>query len=361
MIAIQKDSSLAAYNTFRVNQKATYFAEINSENDLTQLLSHKEFSTSPQFILGGGSNTLFTDDYEGIVIKSNLKGISIEKETDDSVYLNVAAGEDWPTLVKHAVDNNWGGIENLALIPGLMGAAPVQNIAAYGGNFVDVFEQLYAFNLKTGEKRVFTEKECEFGYRDSVFKNKLKGQYMITSVTIQLKKNPKQLETSYFQIHINRDSIQDELRSFAKQPYSIRDVYQAVVNIRTRKLPDASVTPTVGSFFLNPTVTKEKLRDLQKEISELQFYPLDNLNYKDLHDPLFDKEKFVKIPAGRLLQELGWLGKWEGNVGVHDKHSLIIVTNGKASGKEILDFSQKMKESVTKAYDIQLQTEINIL
>ena len=218
MLDIKKDSSLSSYNTFRVNQKSSYFVEVNTDQQLSQLLSHDEFSDSRQFILGGGSNTLFTRDFDGIVIKNNLKGIEVDHETDDDIYLTVAAGEDWPTLVKYAVDNNLGGIENLALIPGLMGAAPVQNIAAYGGNFVDVFDHLDAFNLKTGERRIFKTGECEFGYRDSIFKNKLKGQYMITAVTIKLKKNPTNLETSYFQMHINRDSLQDELRRFAQEP-----------------------------------------------------------------------------------------------------------------------------------------------
>ncbi|MFS8158680.1 MAG: UDP-N-acetylmuramate dehydrogenase [Candidatus Roizmanbacteria bacterium] len=361
MISPQKDFSLSSFNTFCIDAKAKYFLEIEKESDLQDVLSHKIFSQNPKYILAGGSNTLFTRDLEELVLHINLKGIAVVKETDRHIYLKVSAGEDWSALVDYVVDQNWGGIENLALIPGLVGAAPVQNIACYGQNLIDVFESLEAINLDSGVKEIFNKKDCHFAYRDSIFKHELRGKFCIVTVTLKLTKQPKNLETSYFMMHVTRDSIASELETFAKKPYSIKDVSQAVKNIRTRKLPDASKIPTVGSFFINPTVSKEKLIDLQKEVKDLQYYPLENLTYNEISDTSFIKDDFVKVPAGRLLDELGWRGKWIGNVGVHDKQALIIITNGKASGKEILEFSMLMRSSVKEAYDIDLETEVNIV
>lgn len=357
---IKQNYNLSKLNTFGISVNAKYFTEITKEEELKELFTDTIFIQNKKFFLGGGSNILFTKDFDGIVVKISLHGKKVIKENDKNILLEVKSGENWHDLVTYAVNNNWGGIENLAFIPGTVGAAPVQNIAAYGENFSDVFEYLEAFNIDTGNIEKFNKAECDFGYRDSIFKRKLKGKYIILKVVIRLLKNP-QIETSYYQIGITRDSIKDELLKIAVPPYTIKDVYQAVVNIRTRKLPDPAKTPTVGSFFLNSVVTREKYEELKKQVSELQFYPPDQLHYKSMNSADLNKEEFVKVATGRLLQELGWLGKWEGNVGVHDRHALVIVTNGKATGEEVVNFAEKIKKSYFDRYGIKLETEVNLI
>lgn len=357
---ILRDYNLSKLNTFGISVDAKFFVEVKSQEDLEKLFTNPTFIENKKFFLGGGSNVLFTKDFDGIVVKISLLGKKIVAEDDKTVLLEVNSGENWHELVTYAIDNNWGGLENLAFIPGTVGAAPVQNIAAYGGNFSDVFETLDAFNVETGEIKTFNKPECKFGYRDSVFKKELKGQYIILKVRLRLLKNP-QIETSYYQIGINRDSIKDELEKIAKSPYTIKDVYQAVVNIRTRKLPDPVKIPTVGSFFLNSIVSREKYEKLKKEVTELQCYPLDQLHYENLNDASLNKADFVKVATGRLLQALGWLGKWEGNVGVHDRQAMVIVTNGKATGEEVVNFAAKIQKSYFDRYGIKLETEVNFI
>lgn len=352
---IKKNYNLKDLNTFGINAKASFFVEIKSEDELKELLSLPEFKENKKMFLGGGSNVLFTKDFDGLVIKVSILGKKIIEENTETVLLEANAGENWHELVTYAVDNNWGGIENLAFIPGTVGAAPVQNIAAYGENFSDVFESLSALNIETGKIEEFNKEQCKFGYRESVFKKELKGKYMILKVCIRLLKNPK-IEDSYYQIGITRDSIKEELKKIAKPPYTIRDVYQAVVNIRQRKLPDPAITPTVGSFFLNSVVSREKYEELKKQVSELQCYPTDQLHYKNVAEG-----EFVKVATGRLLQELGWLGKWIGNVGMHDKHALVVVTNGKATGEEVVNFAEQVKKSYFDRYGIKLETEVNFV
>lgn len=357
---ILQNYNLSKLNTFGIKAEAKFFVEINNEEELKELFRNSLFTENQKFFLGGGSNILFTKNFDGIVVKISMLGKKVLEENDNSVLLEVNAGENWHDLVTYAVNNNWGGLENLAYIPGTVGAAPVQNIAAYGGNFSDVFEYLDAFNIKTGKIEKFDKTQCNFGYRDSVFKKELRGKYIILKVIIRLSKNP-QIETSYYQIGIVRDSIKEELQKISTPPYIIKDVYQAVVNIRKRKLPDPAKTPTIGSFFLNSIVSKEKYEELKKEVTELQCYPLDQLHYENLNSPTLQKENFVKVATGRLLQELGWLGKWIGNVGIHDKHALVIVTNGKATGEEVVNFAEIVKKSYFDHYGIKLETEVNLI
>jgi len=357
---IKRNHDLKALNTFGISARARFFAEVESEGDLMVLFNLPEFKDSRKVFLGGGSNVLFTKDFDGIVVKISIRGIQVMEDNKETVLIEVGAGENWHDLVTYVVDKNWGGIENLAFIPGTVGAAPIQNIAAYGENFSDVFDSLNAFNIETGEIEKFDAARCEFGYRSSVFKKALKNKYIIMRVRMRLSKNP-QIETSYYQIGIVRDSVKEELGKIAKPPYTIRDVYQAVVNIRKRKLPDPAKTPTVGSFFLNSIVSKEKYAELKKQVSELQCYPPDQVYYKNMDDPDLKKEDFVKIATGRLLQELGWLGKWKGNVGVHDRHALVLVTNGKASGHEVVDFARLIQKSYFDRYGIKLETEVNLI
>lgn len=359
-MTIEKKYDLTKLNTLRVSVLADFFVDIDNEADLSSLLEMPEFKNNKKFILGGGSNVLFTKDFDGIVVKISTKGRKIIKEDSESVTLEISAGEDWHELVTYAVEQNWGGIENLAYIPGTVGAAPVQNIAAYGENFSDVFESLNAWNLESGETKVFTKEECDFHYRESIFKKELKGKYIILSVRIKLSKNPK-LETSYYQTGITRDSIKEELRKGGEGPYTIADVYQAVVNIRKRKLPDPTQIPTAGSFFLNSIVSLEKYEELKNKFPELQAYPPDRMSAFAPDDSAISRQKLVKIATGRLLQELGWLGRWSGNVGVHDKHALVLVTNGKATGEEVLNFANLIQEDYFKNFGIKLETEVNLI
>lgn len=355
-MTLKTNYNLAHLNTFGVSAQAKFFVEIESEGDLGELFANPVFSRNKKLFLGGGSNVLFTKDFEGIVILNKLKGIKIIEENSDFVLLESMGGELWHDLVTYAVNNNWGGIENLAYIPGTVGAAPVQNIAAYGENFSDVFESLNAFNVETGEIEKFDKEKCRFGYRESVFKKELKDKYIIISIRLRLSKNP-QIESSYYQIGITHDSVKEELQKISKMPYTIKDVYRAVVNIRKRKLPDPAKIPTVGSFFLNSIVSRKKYEELRKQVSELQCYPPDQLYYKNSTQG----EDFVKVATGRLLQELGWLGKWIGNVGIHDKHALVVVTNGQATGKEIMDFAEIVKKSCYDRYGIKLEMEVNLI
>ena len=357
---ILENHDLSGLNTFGIKAKAKFFVEIKKEEELKELFTSPVFIKNKKFFLGGGSNILFTKDFDGIVVKISILGKKIVKEDDKNILLEVSAGENWHDLVTYTVNNNWGGIENLALVPGTVGAAPVQNIACYGQNFSEVFESLDAFNVETGDIETFDSARCKFGYRDSIFKKELKNKYIIIKVRINLSKNPN-IETSYYQIGIRRDSIQEELEKIANKPYTIKDVYNAVVNIRKRKLPNPAKTPTVGSFFLNSIVSRKKYEELKKEVSELQCYPPDQLYYKNLDSPSLQGEDFVKIATGRLLQELGWLGKWIGNVGIHDKHALVIVTNGKATGEEVINFAEMVKKSYFEHYGMKLETEVNLI
>ncbi len=357
---IYKDYDLKELNTFRIVAHAKFFAEITEDADLEELFTRPEFRENKKFVLGGGSNILLTKDFDGIVIKIGTQGKKILEESEKAVLLEVSAGENWHGLVTYAVEHNWGGIENLAYIPGTVGAAPVQNIAAYGENLSDVFEYLDAFNIETGKIERFDAEKCEFGYRDSIFKRELKGKYIILKVALRLSKDPE-IETSYYQMGITRDSIKDELQKLSQPPYTIKDVYNAVVSIRMRKLPDPAQIPTVGSFFLNSVVPRSKYEELKKEVTELQCYPPDHLHYKNLDSGSIKKENFVKVATGRLLQELGWLGKWKGNVGIHDRHALVIVTNGNATGEEVVNFAEEIKKSYFDRYGIPLETEVNLI
>ncbi len=358
MTKAKQNYSLKNNNTLQVEVKANYFAQVKSEQDILDLLSQNQYKNLPKFVLGSGSNTLFTKDYQGLVIHNKILGREITQQDQNHVYIKLGGGEDWPQFVEFAVNQGYSGVENLALIPGTAGAAPVQNIAAYGHNLTDTFVSLEAINLNTLATKTFNKKECKFGYRDSVFKNEYKGQYIITRVTLKLNKKHN-LETNYYSIHGRYDSLQSELKSFAQKPYTIKDVYQAVINIRTRKLPDWTHTPTVGSFFVNPIITKQKLTQLQSLIQELQFYPAQDLKYVNQNDP--GSNQLVKIPVGRLLDELGWKGKQIGNCNVSNKWASIITHNGKATGQEILEFTQKIKTDVKNNYGITIKTEVEVV
>lgn len=335
---------LLPYNTFRVSVQAKNFLVLKDIKDLpkAQLL----------LFLGGGANILLTKDPDDLVIKNELLGRKVSREDDESVSIEVASGENWIELVNWTVENGWSGIENMAFIPGSVGAAIVGNIAAYGGNVEDVVEEVSAIELSSGQSRQFFKKDLEFDYRESVFTKNLKGKFFIKTVTIKLSKKPK-FDTNY---HSRYESLSSYLPNHHDTPFSSREIAEAVTKIRLDKLPDWRKVGTAGSFFKNPIVKKEKALALQKEISQLQIYPAEKLIYSD--QPLGD---LVKIPAGRLLDELGWKGKKIGNVGTWPKHALTVVNFGGATGLQILDFSQKMQSDIKKHFDIELVPEVNII
>ncbi|MCX6702881.1 MAG: UDP-N-acetylmuramate dehydrogenase, partial [Candidatus Wolfebacteria bacterium] len=301
-MVVRKDYLLGSLNAFRVPVKAKYFAEIFDSNDAVQIIENPEFKNIPKFVLGDGSNTLFTGDFDGLVLRVGIAGKKIIEENNGKVLLEAGAGENWHELVSFAVKNNLGGIENLALIPGTVGAAPVQNIAAYGQNFSDVFDSLEAFDFKTGKVKRFNAEACEFGYRNSIFK-KNKGRYIVFTVRLRLSKN-SELETSYYQTGISHNSLKEEIQKIAAGPHTLKNVYDAVINIRKRKLPDASLVPTAGSFFLNPAVSREKFEELKKNIPDLQCYPADQLRYKNPEEVYFGEKDLVRVAAGRLIEKL---------------------------------------------------------
>lgn len=359
MTTIKHNYPLEHLNTFRVAVKTKQFVNINSEIALVQLIKEQSVDFSSIYLLGDGSNTLFTKDFPGTVLKIGIPGIEIISETNTHTTIRVGAGENWHHLVMWSVDRNLSGIENLAYIPGTVGAAPVQNLAAYGQTFEDVFIEAAAIDLVVGKPVLLGKDECGLAYRTSRFKHEWRGKYVITAVTIQLAKMPE-YDTSYHG-RFGYESLASYLAQIKSPPYTPKDVAQAVINQRKEKLPEVSEYGTCGSFFVNPFISIKKFHELEQELADLQQYPITKMEYNrlDWHDT--GQDEIIKIPAGRLLDELGWKGKWIGNVGTFDKHALIVVTNGHASGDEILSFTDQMKQSVQNTYGIDLISEVNIV
>lgn len=330
--------SLQPYNTFGLDVKAKHFAEVNSLIELKQALIESENET--HLFIGGGSNILLTKDYDGLVILNKIKGIQIEKETEDYVILKAYSGENWHEFVMYCVTHNWGGIENLSLIPGTIGAAPMQNIGAYGMEIEQVFETLEAINLETLKIENFNKVECEFGYRESVFKRKKKGQYFIYSVTFRLTKKHK--------INLDYGDIKTILinQNIAPELATIKDISEAVIAIRQSKLPDPKVLGNSGSFFKNPTISKEEFDALQIKFPSIKGYP--------------NNDGF-KIPAGWLIEQCGWKGKHVGNTGSHAQQALVLVNYGDATGNEVYQLALAIIESVKETFGITLEPEVNII
>lgn len=333
-VEILKNFNLKHFNTFGICAQTDYFASVHSADELIEILAN---SIEPKLILGGGSNILFTENFHGLVIHIELKGIEIVEENENSVKIRVEAGENWHEFVKFCVERNFGGIENLSLIPGTVGAAPVQNIGAYGVELRDILVELTALIRNSGEFRTFSNEECGFGYRDSIFKRELKNSVVITSVTIELSKNLS-LKTDY-------GAIRDELSGIVNP--TIQDVSEAVCRIRMSKLPNPAELGNSGSFFKNPEISSEKF-DLV-----LNLFP----KIPHFTAPLGK----IKIPAGWLIEQSGWKGFRDGDAGVHKQQALVLVNYGNANGKEILDLAQKIQASVREKFDIHLETEVNII
>ncbi len=335
-VTIHKDISLKVYNTFGVDVKAHSLAVIRDQGGLIDLLRNVD---QEPWILGGGSNMLLTRDVDKLVLKIEIEGIDIETEESDSVLIRVGAGVIWHDLVLWAVQRGFGGIENLALIPGRVGAAPIQNIGAYGVELKSVFHSLDAVELDTGGSTKIHNEICQFGYRDSIFKNEEQGRYCITHVYLKLNKTPHQINAGY-------GAIKNTLEHKGIEDPTIKDICDAVIAIRSDKLPDPTVLGNSGSFFKNPVVSKSLWKDLLSSRQDLMYYPAPNETYK--------------IPAGWLIDQCGWKGKRIGNVGCYEKQALVIVNYGGASGQEILDHAIRVQESVEKEFGIVLSREVNV-
>lgn len=336
--SIRENFDMTEYNTMGISAKARYFISVNSVEVLKAVLADKRFLNLPKFIIGGGSNILFINDYEGLVIHIDIRGIEVEREDGEQAIIKAGAGENWHKLVLHCVDNSWGGIENLSLIPGLAGAAPIQNIGAYGTELEDVFVELEALNTKTLELVTFNKEACRFAYRDSIFKHEAKGTYIITSVSLSLRKNPVP-NTSY-------KALADVLAGKGITKPTIKQVSDAVIAIRQSKLPDPADIGNTGSFFKNPVISKKQFKKLQEEYPQIPYYPAG---------------KDIKIPAAWLIDQCGWKGKRFGDAGVHKMQALVIVNYGQAKGHEILDLSKRIQASVKEKFGVELVPEVNIM
>lgn len=334
---LQENINITPFTTFGVKVISRYFATFSSIEELRKLLA--EVKDQQLLVLGGGSNMLFRKDYEGITIKNEITGISVIEENEESVLLKVGAGEVWHNFVLYSIEHNLGGIENLSLIPGSVGASPMQNIGAYGVEIKDVFDSLEAIEIATGELHTFSHQDCQFGYRESVFKKELKGKYIIVSVSYKLSKQPK-LNTSY-------GAINSELAKRGITQPSIKDVSDVVIAIRQSKLPDPKEIGNAGSFFKNPVIPKSHYIALQKTYENIPSYPV--------------SEDTVKVPAGWLIDNAGWKGKTIGEYGVHKNQALVLVNYGKANGNDIFQLSEDIIADIYKRYQIKLEREVNII
>jgi UDP-N-acetylmuramate dehydrogenase len=334
---LQENVNLKPFNTFGITVRTKYFAPFSSVKALKSLLL--EVKSRELLILGGGSNVLFQGNFHGVTLRNEIKGIELIEENDKDIILKVGAGENWHELVLHTIAKGWGGFENLSLIPGSVGASPMQNIGAYGVEIKDVFQSLEALEIKTGKLHSFSHEDCQFGYRESVFKKALKNKYVITSVTYKLSKHP-QLNTSY-------GAIEEELKSRGIAQPTIKDVSDAVIAIRQSKLPDPKEIGNAGSFFKNPVIPLTQYAALQKKYKNIPSYQVD--------------EQHVKVPAGWLIDQSGWKGKTFGEFGVHKRQALVLVNYKNAKGKDLVHLSEQIIEDIKQRYGITLEREVNII
>lgn len=330
---------LLKLNTFGIDVKAKYFTSINTINELIEVTKTNVFKDLELLILGGGSNILFTKDFDGLVILNNIKGKEIIDQNQQSIFLKIGAGENWHELVMYCVDNGWGGIENLSLIPGNTGTAPMQNIGAYGVEIKETFIELEALEISSGKIVKFNNSDCEFGYRESVFKNKMKNQYIILNITLELKKNPV--------LNINYGDVKAILESQNIKNPAIKEVSNAIISIRQSKLPDPKKIGNSGSFFKNPIVSLNQLELIKKKYPNVVNYEIN--------------ENEFKIAAGWLIERAGWKGKKFNNYGIHEKQALVLVNYGLANGMEIFELSEKIILDIKDKFGITLEREVNII
>lgn len=335
---IQHNISLKPYNTFGIDVQARFFCAIDSIEVLHSVLQNSEYQNIKKLILGGGSNVLLTQDFEGLVLYIQIKGIETVQEDENSIFLRFGAGVNWHQAVLFTIEKGLGGIENLSLIPGTVGAAPIQNIGAYGVELKDVFETLEAIEIATGKVTIFDKNACQFGYRSSVFKNELKGKYIITSVILKLQKNPV--------FNISYGTITSLLKEKNLKP-SPKSISEVVTQIRESKLPNPDKIGNSGSFFKNPEIPTAQFETLKNQFPNIIGYPITN--------------DYMKVPAGWLIEQTGIKGKRFGNTGTYEKQALVLVNHGGAKGQEVLDFSKKIQEMVHEKFGIQLEREVNVI
>jgi UDP-N-acetylmuramate dehydrogenase len=334
---IHQNILLRQYNTFGIQATARYFASFSDMDDLNTVPT--ELKKLPLLILGGGSNLLFTKDFNGLVLKNEIKGVDLVHEDNHHVYVKCGAGENWHQFVMYCIDRNFAGIENLSLIPGNTGASPMQNIGAYGVELKDVFYELEAYHIKDKAIVQFSLNDCRFGYRESIFKNKYKDQFVILNVIFRLNKKPS--------FHTSYGAVEQELERMGVKELSIRAVSQAVINIRLSKLPNPSEIGNAGSFFKNPQVPLSHFNKLKEQFPDIVGYPTDSSH--------------MKLAAGWLIEQCGWKGYRKGDAGCHAKQALVLVNYGDANGKEIYDLSEKILESVYKKFGVRLEREVNVV
>ena len=329
-----KNYSLKNYNSFRVNHKANFFLKIENNKSLIDFLSDKKFKNEKKLILGGGSNILFTKDFKGVILYSCIKGIHILEENNNHIKVKVGSGENWDDFVKFCVTKNWYGIENLSLIPGSVGAAPIQNIGAYGVEIKDYIYDVNGIDLKNNIKKTYSNKSCNFEYRDSIFKRELKNNFFVTEVTFVLMKN-KKFTLDY-----------SELKNINSQGLTIQNIRDKIIEIRNSKLPDPKLLANAGSFFKNPIINIKIATKIKEKYNDFKCYQIN--------------ESMVKISAAWLIEKSGWKGHKEKNIGVYNKHALVLVNYSSENGKDIKMLSNKIKESVLEKFNIILEKEVNI-
>lgn len=338
---ILENCSLKPYNSFGIDVPTRYlatFEDTESLEELLQRVQHVPLAQQRTMILGGGSNVLFTKAWDGWVLKNNILGIEELHEDEEHVYVRAGAGENWHQFTQYCVNKNWAGTENLSLIPGNVGASPMQNIGAYGVEIKDVFHSLEAFHLGDKKVQLFTTNDCQFGYRESVFKNRYKDQFIILSVTFRLRKRPV--------FHVDYGAIKAELEQMGVHQLSIRVISDAVMRIRRSKLPDPAVIGNAGSFFKNPVISSTSFKSLLERFPDIVAYPVAGGQ--------------VKLAAGWLIEKCGWKGVRRGDAGCHDKQALVLVNHGNASGSQIWALSQEILESVRQKFGVELEREVNI-
>lgn len=329
--------SLKPFNSFGIDVPAKKFASFSNVDQLREMLTSN--GQQEVIILGGGSNILFTKKVDGLVLKNEVKGIDLIHEDDRHIYVKAGAGEPWHPFVLYCLERNWAGIENLSLIPGNVGAAPMQNIGAYGVELKEVFEELEAFDLIDNITRTFTLNDCEFGYRDSIFKRRYKNQFIILSITLRLNKKPV--------FHTSYGAIGEELEKMGVKNLTIEAISQAVIRIRSSKLPDPAQIGNAGSFFKNPSVSKEFFDVLKEKFPGIIGYP--------------NEDGTMKLAAGWMIESCGWKGFRKGDAGVHPKQALVLVNYGNASGGEIYDLSNEIIQSLLTKFGVMLEREVNII
>ena len=337
---ITENKSLKYFNSFGVETMARYFTSFSTPDELQEIRMNATYITNrSKLILGGGSNILFTKDFDGLVLKNDLKGIELIKEDKEYYYVKVSAGENWHQFTQYCIHHNFAGVENLSLIPGNIGASPIQNIGAYGVEIKDVFYALEALHLAENNIHAFSLNDCEFGYRDSIFKSKYKGQYLILNVTFKLNKKPG--------YHTQYGAIEQELEKMGSPELSIKTISEAVIRIRSSKLPDPAKMGNAGSFFKNPVIPSSQFNELKKAFSDITGFQVNN--------------RQTKIAAGWLIEKCGWKGYRKNEVGCYEKQALVLVNFGSAKGIDIFNLSEEIISSVIEKFNIILEREVNIL